>query len=126
MLDQVVEVGKKITQRFEKSIIACRIFREQLPRKEIPHATRAVRKYAAFAIIFRCERNCREEMTWMTKVLAKCVSSVAFHILAKIIPYISQLLDNLVGTGEVSSQKNKQTFWKKYERSLRDEGKESR
>jgi hypothetical protein len=126
MRDQMIEVGQQFAKHFQQSIVASRILRKQLPGKEIPNATRAVRKDGRLAISLCCERHRREEMTWKFKMLAELVARITLHILlANILPQIAEPVDNLEEQVKYLV-KQKQTFWKKYVRSWRDEGNESR
>ena len=82
--DQMIEVGKQVAKHFQQSIVASRILRKQLPGKEIPNATRAVRKDGRFAIILCCERHRREEMTWKFKMLAEPIARITIPNLTDI------------------------------------------
>ena len=82
--NQKIEVRKQVAKRFQQSLIACRILRKQLPRKEIPNATRAVRKDGCFAIFLGCERDGREEMTWKFKMLAEPIARITIPNLTDI------------------------------------------
>jgi hypothetical protein len=91
----MIEVGKQVAKRLQQSIVASRIISKQLPGKEIPNPTRAIRKDGRFAIILCCERHSRKEMAWKFKILAECIARITIRILANILPHISEPLDEL-------------------------------
>lgn len=95
MRDQMIEVGKQVGKRFQQSIVTSRIIRKQLPGKEIPNATRAIRKDCRFAIILCCERHSRKEMAWKFKILAESIARITLRMLTDILPHSSELLDDL-------------------------------